>query len=80
MAPGPRLVVGLAQLNGFQEITQLGHSVIRKPNQKMLYLSLPKFSVYLMNSVTKLSYETWRSYISLLIRSETLRNCLRPIS
>ena len=40
MAPGPRLVVGLAQLNGFQEITQLGHSVIRKPNQKMLYLSL----------------------------------------
>ena len=39
MAPGPRLVVGLAQLNGFQEITQLGHSIIRKPNQKMLYLS-----------------------------------------
>ena len=55
MAPGPRLVVGLAQLNGFQKITQLGHSVIWKPNKKMMYLSLPKFSVYLMNSVTKLS-------------------------
>ena len=34
VAPGPGLVVGLTQLNGFQKITQLGHSVIRKPRQK----------------------------------------------
>ena len=33
VAPGPGLVMRLAQLNGFQEIAELGHSIIRKPNK-----------------------------------------------